>query len=234
MQQSQQQVGQRWGVVELDVLVALDGAGTTTKHHGRQRVVIVVVAVRHVGAVQQYGVVEQRIFAIRNFCQLVHEARNHRAVPGLQLRQFGEVGLGIVVMRQRMECIRNADVGIGLVADFGRHHERHHAGHVGLVGQRDHVEHQIDTFIEIGNAHRQLRQFVTRHVALLQVLHPAFNFAHAVEIVVEHRNIGRTKSAFERAGFFPHHVEQALVVIGDQRPLLVVAAFTKQFGEEFL
>ena len=45
-------------------------------------------------------------------------------------------------MRDRVVRLGDADLRIRALADFARHHEREHARQVGLVGQRQQVEHQ--------------------------------------------------------------------------------------------
>ena len=137
-------------------------------------------------------------------------------------------------MRQRMERIRNADMGIGLAAHFGCHHKSHYARHVGLVRQRDHVEHQIDVLIEIGNADRNVGQFIHRHVARFHVMHSPLDLTHTVEVAIQYDLVGGAQALFQVAGFFPHHVQHAFVVVGDARAFLIGAAFTKQLREKFL
>jgi hypothetical protein len=57
------------------VLAALDAAVTLAEHDVRQRVVVVQVAVRHVAAVQDDRVVEQRAVAVLRVGQLLDELR---------------------------------------------------------------------------------------------------------------------------------------------------------------
>ena len=86
--------------------------------------------------------IEHGAVAIRHLGELVQELREHLRVIGLHLRQAVHLALLVVVMRQRMERVGDADVVVGLAADFSRHHEGENARHVGLVRQRHQVEHQ--------------------------------------------------------------------------------------------
>ncbi len=157
LQQRQQQVGKWLLVVELQVLIAFDGTGAVPQHDRRERKVIMIIAVRHVRAVQEDRVVEDAVLAVRLLGELAEEVRDHLAVPGLQLRQLHEAGRIIVMVRQRMERVGNTDMRISLVADLGRHHERHDSRHIRLVRQCDHVKQESDLLVEVRNADRYFR-----------------------------------------------------------------------------
>ncbi len=52
------------------------------------------------------------------------------------------------VVRDRMEGVRHADVVVGAVRPFGDHDVGRDTREVGLIGQRDQIEEQIDLLVE--------------------------------------------------------------------------------------
>ncbi len=133
-----------------------------------------------------------------------------------------------------MEGIRYTDMVVGLLADLGRQHEADDAGHVGLVGQGNHVEHQCCALIKIGNADRNIRQFINRQVTVFLFLHAAFNFPDAGQVVVEQGAVGCPKAFLQNGSFIGDHVQQTHVVAGNLSTLGIGPALTKELGKEFL
>src|SRR5207248_4016556 len=65
VQQREVQIGNRRAFGQLDLpSAALERAGAAADQDGRQRIIAVQVAVGHVGAVEQHGVIQQRSFAV--------------------------------------------------------------------------------------------------------------------------------------------------------------------------
>ena len=54
----------------------------------------------------------------------------------------------VAVMRHRVMRLGDADLRVRPLADLARHHEREHARDVGLVRERQQVEHQLDVLVE--------------------------------------------------------------------------------------
>ena len=63
------------------------------------------------------------------------------------------VGL-VLVMREPVMTVRDANFAIGPIGALARHHERHHAGLVGLQRERHQVKHEARVF---GVVHRHAR-----------------------------------------------------------------------------
>src|SRR5688572_3795142 len=83
-QQREQKVRERRAVGIDEMLLALDLACAAAEHEGRQRKLIVLVAVAHVAAVQEDRVVEDRSgVAVGNLHELRHEVREHLCVVAL-------------------------------------------------------------------------------------------------------------------------------------------------------
>src|SRR5271156_6148841 len=99
IQQRQQQVGHRRVIGEPEVTVAFERARPSAQHQVGQREVVMCVAVAHVAAVQQNGVIEQRPVPVLRGLQLFQEPREQRQMVMLDLYQLLDlIGL-VLVMR---------------------------------------------------------------------------------------------------------------------------------------
>ena len=105
------------------VLPTLDLAAPAAHDHRRQRELVVRVAVAHVASVQQDRVIQHRAVAVGHVGKLADELRERLAVVGLDLDQLLLPGLVVLMVRERMECVRHADVVVGDVAPLASHHE---------------------------------------------------------------------------------------------------------------
>ena len=102
------------------------------------------------------------------------------------------------VVRHGMERIRNADVVVGAVRAFRDHDVGRHAREVGLVRERDQVEHQLDLLAEvfqfpdgsIGNLER--RQILRR-----RHLRAPLDLANAFQIAVENGAVAAPEVALQ-------------------------------------
>ena len=134
----------------------------------RQRIVIVHVAVAHVAAENNDRMIQQRAIAVGRFLELRQELCEDFGVIGLNLDQRGHSLRIILVMRRRVERVRNADVIVGLIARLRAHHHRENPRQVGLICKRDHVEHQVEALVERGSSRRHVRQIQLRQIDVAQ------------------------------------------------------------------
>src|SRR5690349_12587422 len=89
------------------------------------------------------------------------------------------------MVRQWMESVSDAEMIVGLVTRLSCHHERGNTSCPGLPGNVDHVEHEIEMFINgVGNASRHIRQGQSIQVLGFQLLNPSFYFADRVQEVI--------------------------------------------------
>src|SRR4029453_16056466 len=92
----------------------------------------------------------------------------------------------VLMVRQRVERIRNAACRKRLTAEVARQHEREYAGNVGLIRDRDQVEEQGCMLLECvrypcgGGRNIELSLAV-----LLAALDASLDFPDVVEIVAE-------------------------------------------------
>ena len=100
--------------------------------HDRQIVVRVDVRLAQAAAEHHERVIEQRTVAVVRLLQLLHQVREERRVKLVDLDQLLDA-LGILlVMRNRVVAVGDADFAIGAVAAVAAHRERRDARHVGL------------------------------------------------------------------------------------------------------
>ena len=80
-------------------------------------------------------------------------------MPGLDLDQLVDPLQIVGVVRDGMEGIRNTDVVVGPVGAFRDHDVGSHARQVGLIRERDQVEHQLHLLGEVVQfADRSIRE----------------------------------------------------------------------------
>ncbi len=85
----------------------------------------------------------RRSLPVRSFRHLLHKFRELLHVPGLDLDQLLDSLQIVGVVGYGVEGIRNADVVVGPVGAFGDHDVGSHAREVGLISEREQVEHQL-------------------------------------------------------------------------------------------
>src|SRR2546423_1427532 len=85
--------------------------------------------------------VTQRALPVRCRGQLCNEFGEFLHVPGLDLHQLINTLDVVRVVRNRMKRVWHADMIVSPVRPFGHLDERRYAGEVGLVCQREQVEH---------------------------------------------------------------------------------------------
>ena len=179
----------------------------------RQPLVVVQVAVRHPGAVEQHHVVEQVAVAVRRGPCLLEEVPEERDVELVDLRDLLVEGRVVAVMRRRMVRVGHADLGIRPAADLARHHVGADAGQVGLVGQEHQVEHQPGV-LGVGrrDAGRLVHLGQLAVALLLRPLDAPLDVAHRLQVLVDADTIVGTEAALQRVDLLGHRVEDAPVL----------------------
>src|SRR5262249_10923887 len=90
VQQREVQIGNRRAFGQLDLPSPLERAGATADQDVRQRIIAWQVAVGHVGAVEKYGVIQQRSSAVGCGGEFRDEIREPLQVIALDLDQLFE------------------------------------------------------------------------------------------------------------------------------------------------
>ena len=136
----------------------------------------------------------------------------HRRVVRVDLgHQRDLLGL-VLVVRERVVRVGDADLGVGPRADLAAHHERGHAGEVDLVGQHLQVEHQLDVLGEGGGNALGLGELGQVEVLpLLGPLDAALDVAHALEVLVDLEAVGGPDLVLEVGDLPGHRVENRAV-----------------------
>src|SRR5688500_499110 len=127
---------------------ALEAAGGSADHDGRQWAVRVPIAVAEARAVENNGVVEQRSLSVHGSTQLFEECGEERRVMHLDLGALLEL-LGVVlVVRDLVMRIRDAELRIRARALLASVHERGDAREIALKRERLQVIQQPHMVVE--------------------------------------------------------------------------------------
>ena len=138
--------------------ITADAQGFATHDHYGHLVVVVHVTVAHAAAKEHRGAIEQRRITVVNRFELLEEVIQHLDVVRVDLRVRRELVRMVVVVRDGMMRIGDADLRIGTAGVLARHHEGADARDVGLERQRLKVEQQLDILLERrGHANRLIR-----------------------------------------------------------------------------
>ncbi len=211
------------------MLVALQPAATAAHHGRRQREMIVQVAVAHVAAEQDHGLIQHGALAVGHRLQLLHEGCEHTGVEHLHLREAVHLLLIVAMVREGMKCVLDPDESIRLVADLSRHHEGHDARQVRLQGKCHHVEHEPHVLVEAHRCRRgRIRQLRSGNVPVRDLLDAALDLANRSEIVVQHSVIAWTEVAAQIGCIAPYQIEHTAVCADQCDTLLGRIAPTEQ------
>ena len=176
-----------------DVASAVDAGRLAADEGDRQVVVEVRVAVADAGAVEEQRVVEHHAVALRHRRQLLDQVRELLEVVLVDLVQPLELRCLVLMVRQRMVRVRDADLRIRAAADFAREHEGADAGQVGLVGQRQQVHHQLGVLAVVArHADRLIDDRQLPGALLLGHLDAPLGVADRLEVLVELHLVART------------------------------------------
>ena len=200
----------RWCVVlgvEGEVLAVLESA---TGEDEREVLVAVGVGIAEAAAVQDLGAVEQGAGGFVDGLKCFQEVAEGRDLGFFDFLQLSDL-VGFV-------AVVGESVGFTLHAGDMRHDaeraegERDDARAVRLQGEADEVEHELgpgDNLVGIGDVlGLRVVHFGFRAVFPFDVaLEAAFEFAHALEVLIESRPILRCGTFFESLGFVEDQIE---------------------------
>ena len=120
----------------------------------------------------------------------------------------------VLVVRDGVVRVRDADGGIRPVAQLAADQEGDHACDVGLPGEELQVEHQIDVLLEgVGDTegHREVGRRL--QVAPLRPLDAALHVPDRVEVLRHPARVGRTDGPLQAGGVAEHRIEDAAVLL---------------------
>ncbi len=128
--------------------------------------------------------VEHRAFAFLHARQFLREIRKALHVIALDHRQSSDAFAIVRVMAHWMESIRHANMGVGAICGLSGHYERDDARQIRLVGEGDQIEQQSHLLIEVlDDANRRVRNVGASQLARVSHSNPAFDLAHAVQVI---------------------------------------------------
>ena len=93
--------------------------------------------------------IQHRAVSIFRRRHLLQEFREALHVPRLDLHQLFDLAGSLAWCEMGWKDSGNADVVVGLVRAFRHHDVGNHAREVGLVGDRDQIENQVDLLVEV-------------------------------------------------------------------------------------
>ena len=194
------------------------------------------IAIAHVAAEQQDRIVEQGAVTFLDRIHFFEEARELANVPSLDLDVLRHFLRVILVMRGGMVAFVDTHHRISTVGKFTRHHERGHAGGLGLVCQNHQVKHHLQMlFIVKGNTRRRVRNHEVgiarnRHFGLLQA---ALYFANAFQVVVDFLLVTLPQGGVQGARLANNAIENAAIFRLARETLLNSAALPEQTFKHF-
>ena len=153
VEQCDVKIGQRRAFRVNQMASAFEAAGASAHDHGREWAVRVAIAVAEPRAVKDDRVVEQRSLAVARPLQSFEERREQRRVMYLDLRALLELFGIVLVVRNLMMRIRDAELRIRASALLAPVHERGDPRQIAL--EREHLEvvEQPHVLVErVGNA----------------------------------------------------------------------------------
>ena len=130
----------------------------------------------------------------------------------VDLRELGDAGRLVAVMRRRVEALRHAALWIDAARSVATHLEREHPRDIGLERQGLQVEHELHMLVErVGHARRRPGQFagLAGTVAGLDPLNTPLDLAHVLEILRHALTVARVERAIQVGHLARHVVEHA-------------------------
>ena len=157
--------------------------------------------------------VEHRAVAFGRRAQPLEERREQHREIGVDLRVLRHlVGL-LGVVRRVVVRLAHAEARIRALARLAPRHEREHAREIGLIRDRQQVEHHGHVLFErLRNADRR-RERKLRRVARLGALDTPLDLAHVLEVVVEPPLVRRAHDTLQRTGLLDDGIENAAVLV---------------------
>ena len=221
----------------FDVTSCFQGAAAVAGEDDGQVVMGVAIAVGIAAAVNDHGIVEERIaIHVLGFLHLLQEPGELLHVPEIDLADLPDHFLVALVMRQMVVAFGNADVGVAAIISVAREQESGDAGAVGLEGEEHHAVHELHVFLEAGgNPGRRFHAGIGHILEFLGAIDAFLDFAHAGEIFIEFRDIATAELSLQRAGIVHHEIQDRTLLRlahGDVLFALADRTFAKQSLEQ--
>ena len=157
--------------------------------------------------------VEQRPVAVRRLAQLLQIVGEQLDVVRLNRRALLELRRIVLVMRQVMVRLVDAQLRIRPTGLFAPVHERNHACQVGLVGQKLQIVEQRHVSVEcVRNARGPVDVRHLLRTLFLGLLDPPLHVAQRRQVVVHLRAVCGAERPLELPHTIEHRVENAPVL----------------------
>ena len=170
-------------LAELDMTSTFDLTASAPRHQDRKVQRVVRIAVTHAGAVDDRRMVQQGTIAIGRRSQLVEELCEQADVIGIDLDQLRKTCRVVLMMRNRVVRIGNAELGEGPAALLAADHECDNARQVALIGDGEQVVHQHRVLLKHRwNAGRLIHHRKFLRVFRFDLLDSPLDVANGLEI----------------------------------------------------
>src|SRR5262249_21704956 len=117
---------------------------------------------------------------------------------------------------------------------FSDHDVCRHACQIGLEGERQQVEHQLNLLGEILEfSHGSIRNLQTRNIRSSSLLSTPLDLADGFEVAVEYGAVVISEFALEFFGAVPDKVQDAVSLAADECTFLRRVSFTEKLEENF-
>src|SRR4030095_11385338 len=114
----------------------------------------------------------------------------------------------------RMKGIRNADMVVGPVRPFRHHDVGNHAGEVGLIGERNQIEHQLHLLSEVLQfSYGSIGDLQTGKIRCACLLSSPLDLADRFEVALENDAVVMSKLSLELLGSVSDEIQDAVGLI---------------------
>src|SRR5262245_32603842 len=123
---------------------SFERTGAAPEDEIRQRKMIMEVAIAHIAAEEDDGMVEESSVSVRRRSKLTDKLRKQPKVVNLNLHIFLDRFSQVLMVRNFVMSVGHAKVGIRPIAGFARDHIRRYAGDVRPIREDQQVVHHLD------------------------------------------------------------------------------------------
>src|SRR5262249_5618441 len=203
----------------LNMLSTFQPSSTATRKKDRHISDRMLAAIAHPGTVNDHHMIQQGAIPVGRHSQSLEEIGEQCHVMDVDFPQLLQLVRGVLVVRDRVVRIRNAELRIRAAAQLPAYHERYYAREVGLIGQYLQVEHQLRMVFELRRDTGWLPNRRELEVALLfGLLDTTLDVTNSFEIFIELAAVPGSKFSLSSCNLFPYRIENAALAANAGSP----------------
>ncbi len=131
---------------QINVMPTLPANSRAASDQDRQIIMIVPIPVTDSRPIQAHDIIQQAVATLVNLGHPLKHSRKEFNVQRIDLGEFVQFLLFLLVVRRRMMRSRRIDLRVASPRFFIGKHEACYAGRIGLKRERKNIEHQVDMF----------------------------------------------------------------------------------------